>query len=419
MTVTVDYGERSLAVPFPPGVEADVIVPSYPPAAEDGKQAVRRALESPIGCAPLAELARAKGSAVIVVPDGTRPLPLPVVLPPLLETVASAIPPERITILFATGMHRPVQEEEARRLLGEAVFRRFPWRSHDAEDTEELGRTERGTPIALSRTYLAHDLRVVVGLVEPHILAGFSGGRKLIAPGVIAIGSMPILHGPDIIGHEKARIGILDGNPFHQEALAIARAAQVDFALNVTLAEKRQVAGVFGGDVDRAHREACDELVRYVRRTTQTRYDLVITSGGGAPLDRTFYQSVKGICTSIPLAKREGPVLLAASCSHGWGSEPFTTLLAKVADLRSFLRWAKEPGAFSRDQWMVQHLREAEEEVSVRVYSEGLERDQARAYGVTTVDSLEEGIAAALEGIEHPAVALLPHGPYTWAHTAA
>jgi nickel-dependent lactate racemase len=419
MNVTVDYGDRSLAVPLPPGVEGEVIVPSYPPPAADATEAVRLSFEQPIDSPSLASLARAKGSAVIVVPDGTRPLPLPVVLSPLLETIAREIPPERITILFATGMHRPVEAEEARRLLGDGIFRRHAWRSHHPEDVETIGRTERGTPIALSRTYLAHELRIVVGLVEPHILAGFSGGRKLIAPGVVSIGSMPILHGPDIIGHEKARIGILDENPFHQEALAIARAAKVDFAVNVILAEGRRVAGVFGGDVDRSHRRACDELVRYVRRTTGTRYDLVVSSGGGAPLDKTFYQSVKGIATSLPITKRGGTVLLAASCSEGWGSGPFTTLLEQATDLESFLRWAKEPGAFLRDQWMVQHLREAEEDVSVLVYSESLDRDRALAYGVAAVDSMEEGIAAALEGIDHPSVAILPRGPYTWAQARA
>jgi nickel-dependent lactate racemase len=415
MIVEVAYGNGRLGVPLPENVSADVIASCEPAALPDPRAAILEALERPIGAPPLADLAKGRASAVLLVPDGTRPIPLPLVLPPILETLEATIPRERITVIFATGMHRPVEDDEARRMLGEDLARSVVWRSHDCESTRTIGKTPRGTPIALNETYLDADLRIAVGLVEPHLLAGFSGGRKLVAPGIIGIEAMPILHGHEIIGHRKARVGILDLNPFHEESLAIARASGLDFAINVTIGEGRALAGVYAGEVDRSHRAASAALEGSVRSPAAGGRDLVITCGGGAPLDATFYQSVKGISGAEPLVRKGGAVLLCASCRAGWGSEMFTSLLGETPDLDSFLAWAKRPGSFRKDQWMVQHLREAMENLDVYLYSEGLDADRARSFGLRPVRSAEEAVSAALGGLREPSVAVIPRGPYTWA----
>lgn len=414
MRATVEYGKKQIEFDLPPGTECAVVEPATPPAIEDPEEAIRKTILSPDGTNPLARLAEGRESAVIVVPDATRPLHLRSVLPPILETVTAAVPAKRVTILFATGMHRPVTRDEAISLLGPQIESAIHSVSHDPEDVESIGTTGRGTPMLLNRGYLAHDLRIIIGLVEPHLLAGFSGGRKLIAPGIVGLDAMPVLHGPDIIGHPKTRVGILNENPFHREAMEIATAARVDFAVHVVNGKARLPAGLFAGDLDHSYREACRFLTASTRRETGGDLDLVVTSGGGAPLDRTFYQSVKGIVTAESIVKPGGTVLLAASCEEGWGSEPFTGLLGTVPNLPSFLEWSRRPGSFRLDQWMVQHLREAMENLSVSLYSGNLEEKRAESYGILPVRSIEHGIASALDGIENPRMAVLPEGPYTW-----
>jgi nickel-dependent lactate racemase len=415
MEARVAYGPGSLSLKLPAGVAPDILDAEEPLPLADPAHAIAAALASPIDSPPLADLAEGRSSAVILVPDATRPLPLSVILPPILESLETSIPRDKIVVLFATGMHRPVREEEAARLLGDDLARAVRWTSHDCEKARTIGRAPRGTPIALNEVLLAADLRVAIGLVEPHLLAGFSGGRKLVAPGVIGLEAMPVLHGPEIIGHPKARAGILDGNPFHEEALAIARAAGLDFAVNVTIGEGRKIAGVWAGEIDRSHRAASSALERSARVSAEGERDLVITSGGGAPLDATFYQSVKGIVGAEPLARERGAVLLCASCGEGWGSESFVSLLEEARDLSSFLAWAARPGSFRKDQWMVQHLREAMEKVEVYLFSEHLDAERARAFGLRPVASPEEGIEKALAGVSEPSVAVIPRGPYTWA----
>ncbi|MFH1279942.1 MAG: nickel-dependent lactate racemase [Candidatus Eisenbacteria bacterium] len=413
MNVRLAYGTGMIDVLLPPGVTADVIESKETDPLSDPSSAIAAALANPIESAPLGELAAGKKTAVFSVPDATRPIPLPAILPALLEAITPSIPKEKVLVLFATGMHRPVTEEEARCLLGETLASELRWESHDPARTRNLGVTDRGAAIDVDERFLDADLRIAVGLVEPHLLAGFSGGRKLVGPGLVSMETMRVLHGPGIVGHEKARAGVLDGNPMHSEALAIARASGLHFTVNVTIGKGRRLSGVFAGEPDLSHRAACEAVTR-TGRTDRGGRDLVITSGGGAPLDATFYQSVKGIVGAEALVKPGGAILLCASCDEGWGSESFLSLLTEAPDLDSFLAWASKEGNFRRDQWMVQHLREAMRGKRIYVYSEHLHRSTASILGLTPVDSPAAGIDAAIHGSANPSVAVIPNGPYTW-----
>jgi nickel-dependent lactate racemase len=184
--------------------------------------------------------------------------------------------------------------------------------------------------------------------------------------------------------------------------------------VNVTIGKRRGISGVFAGDFDASHRAACAALERSARAVTRGERDLVVTCGGGAPLDSTFYQSVKGICGAESLVRKGGAVLLCASCREGWGSEPFASLLAEVPDLESFLAWARKPGAFRKDQWMVQHLREAMEGLEVHLFSENLDPDRARFFGLQPAPSPEEAIDSCMKRMRDASVAAIPRGPYTW-----
>ncbi len=415
MNIELAYGEGRLPIHLPEGIEATAIGGREADPAADPRRAIEESLSGPIDSPPIEECASGRSSAVISVPDATRPIPLDVILPPVLERIESNIPREKILVLFATGMHRPVTAGEAVRLLGEEIAREYRWESHDPDRTRTIGITARGTSMDVYERFLDAELRVAVGLVEPHLLAGYSGGRKLVAPGLVSLETMRVLHGPEIVGHGKARTGVLDGNPMHEEALEIALAAGIHFTLNVTLGRGRAISGVFAGDVDASHRMACEVLAERAKVRTVGERDLVITCGGGAPLDATFYQSVKGIAGAAPLVKEGGSILLCASCNEGWGSDHFLSLLKDTPDLPSFLEWASREGNFRKDQWMVQHLREAMQGRRVYVYSEHLDRITTSILGLTPVESADQGIDAALHGSANPSVTVIPDGPYTWA----
>ena len=415
MSIGLAYGEGRLPIHLPERFEATIVEGRETDPVADLRRAIEESLSAPIGSPPIEELASGRSSAVISVPDATRPIPLDLILPPILERIESNIPREKILVLFATGMHRPVTAGEAVRLLGEKIAGGYRCESHDPDRTRTLGVTARGTSMDVDELFLDAELRVAVGLVEPHLLAGYSGGRKLVAPGLVSLETMRVLHGPAIVGHGKARTGVLDGNPMHEEALEIASAAGLHFTLNVTLGRGRAISGLFAGDVDASHRMACEALAERAMVRTAGGRDLVITCGGGAPLDATFYQSVKGIVGAAPLVKEGGSILLCASCDEGWGSDYFISLLKETPDLPSFLAWASKEGNFRRDQWMVQHLREAMQGRRVYVWSENLDRITASILGLTPVESADDGIDAALHGSANPSVAVIPDGPYTWA----
>ncbi len=414
MDYSISFGSGSLQFALPREIAATVIEPRYPPALVDPEEELTRSIRAPIGCGPLASLAAGRQSAVIVIPDGTRPLPLPPILGPLIGELVPHIPAEKITLLFATGMHRPVTPEETERLLGAELDSKITVVSHDPGDVQTVGMSPGGTPVSLDRRYLEADLRLVVGLVEPHLLAGFSGGRKMIAPGIIGLNAMPTLHGPYLIGHHDSIAGKLEGNPFHEEIEAIARMARVDFAVNGIIDHQQRLTGLFSGDIFQSHRAAADWYRKCSLVRVDRRWPLAITSGGGAPLDATLYQSIKGVVAALALLEPGGTVLLAASCDEGWGSDSFVSLLEEFNSLESFLQWANLPGSFRSDQWMAQHFLEAKEECRILLLSTRSGGKRPGSFGISTIDAMDEGVRSIIGETRAREIAILPQGPYTW-----
>ncbi len=414
MKQTVSFGKGDVEFLLPEGVRADRIEPRYPPPLDDPEGAVDESLKRPIGSPPLSELAEGRRSAVIVVPDGTRPLPLPPIVGPIVRRLTEFIAPEKITVLFATGMHRPVGEEEAKRLLGAGLDPRVQVRSHDPADVDLVGTTDSGIPASLNRRYLRSDLRIVAGLVEPHLLAGFSGGRKMIAPGIIGLDAMPLLHGPHLIGHHESKAGKLEGNPFHEEIAEIAAMGRVDFAVNGMIDAHHRLSGVFSGELTESHDAASNWCRGQSLVQVDRKWPVVVTSGGGAPLDATLYQSIKGVAAALPLLEEGGTVILAASCSEGWGSDTFVSLLEEFGRLEDFLAWANRPGSFRLDQWMAQHFLEAKEECRIVLYTLIADGDRPRSFGIDVTGNIHDAIQTALRRTGSSRIVVLPRGPYTW-----
>lgn len=405
-------GKERLPLDPPPGaviLEMKDLEPLADPAS-----AVREALEAPIASPPLEEIARGKKSACVVVSDITRPVPNPVILPPLLEALERAgIPRAGITILVATGNHRPNEGEELEGLLGKETARSYRVlnnKSRQAADFREVDRID-GCPVEIHQAYLEAELKILTGLVEPHFYAGYSGGAKAIVPGISSFGTMRFMHSFKMIEHPSVTSCRLEGNPFHQACLQVAEKVGVDFLLNVVIDRERRTAGVFAGHYDRAHLAACTLVERHSVVEVEKPVDLVVTSGGGFPLDATFYQVSKGLTCGSYILEEGGEIFVAAECREGLGSPEFTEILRTYKDREAFNAYFSDPSHFIVDQWCAQNIYQVLDKAGkVHVYSPFLNREDLEFLGIKKVDDPARALADLFA--RHERVAVIPDGPY-------
>ena len=420
MKVEMRYGTGTLPMEIPEVNVVGVleIAESVPLPDENG--AVREAIVRPIASPPLAELAGDRESACIVISDITRPVPNKVILPPLLEVLEeSGIPREKITILIATGIHRPNNTEELETMVGSDIMETYRIVNHFSQKPETqayLGKTENGTPVYINKTYLEADLKITTGLIEPHLMAGYSGGRKAICPGIASVETMKVMHGPELMEHPKSAVGILEGNPFHKEATEIARMAGVDFNLNVAIDKHRSITGIFAGELVESHRVGAAFVEKQAKVTLPAPADAVVVSSAGYPLDSTFYQAIKGLLTAVEIVKQGGSILLVAACSEGIGSKPFTDLIFKTDDLTAFVQGLYNPANFVIDQWQLEELAKVARKADIYFYTDGIPYHQRAKLFVHPLKTPQEGIQEILDRYGADAqIAVIPEGPYVLA----
>ncbi len=420
MKVEMRYGTGTLPMEIPEVNVVGVleIAESVPLPDENG--AVREAIARPIASPPLAELAGDRESACIVISDITRPVPNKVILPPLLEVLEeSGIPREKITILIATGIHRPNNTEELETMVGSDIMETYRIVNHFSQKPETqayLGKTENGTPVYINKTYLEADLKITTGLIEPHLMAGYSGGRKAICPGIASVETMKVMHGPELMEHPKSAVGILEGNPFHKEATEIARMAGVDFNLNVAIDKHRSITGIFAGELVESHRVGAAFVEKQAKVTLPAPADAVVVSSAGYPLDSTFYQAIKGLLTAVEIVKQGGSILLVAACSEGIGSKPFTDLIFKTDDLTAFVQGLYNPANFVIDQWQLEELAKVARKADIYFYTDGIPYHQRAKLFVHPLKTPQEGIQEILDRYGADAqIAVIPEGPYVLA----
>jgi len=419
MDLHLDYGRTGLTVCVPDGLHISVIEPSKGTPVPDPAAAVEQALQRPIRSQALGELARGRRDAVVVISDKTRPVPNGIVLPPILHTLeAAGIARERIEILVATGLHRPNTAAELVEMTSADLVGRYRFRNHVARNAGEhvyLGRTARGTAIWLDRGFVAADLKIVTGLIEPHLMAGYSGGRKGVAPGLAGVETMRSAHGPAML-EDNVGPGIIDGNPFHEDLLEIVRRVGVDFLVDVAIDRARRLTGVFAGDIERAHATGAAAVEQLVRVDLPVAADIVITSAGGYPLDGTFYQSIKGLVGALNVVRRGGTIILAAALGEGVGSQDFQELLRAANGNDAFMARITSPGFFRIDQWMVQHLCQVLRKAEAVVVTHGVPPEVLRTLWVTPGETVEAALERALVRHGRTAhIAVMPQGPYVLA----
>jgi len=421
MELRLRYGRQGLQVSLPDRNVRHVLRMNDLPVLPDPAGAVREALADPIASPPLAELARGRRDAVIVVSDITRPVPNALLLPPLLDTLAQAgLPPDRVTILNATGLHRGNTEAELAEMLGpEAMASGCRIVNHEARDEAShvnLGVTPRGLPVLVDRRYVEADLKILTGLIEPHLMAGYSGGRKAICPGLCAVKTVMTWHSPRMLDPDEARAGNLWQNPVHEEALAVAdMAGGANLIVNVVLNEARELTGVFAGDMRAAHVAGMELAERQTKVVLAEPVDIVVTTSAGYPLDLTFYQGVKGMIGALPIVKPGGSIIVAQENAEGIGGPEFTELILGQGSLDGFMEDAFAGRRCCIDQWQLQEMHKACRQATVYSVS-SLPAETQRRLFVEPAASVEAAVAHAL-AIHGPdaTIAVIPEGPYVLA----
>lgn len=416
MRVKLDYGRTGLEVNLPDHTIGPLEIRSATPLA-DPAAAIATALARPIGAAPLADLARGRRSACVVICDITRPVPNRLILPPLLRTLEDAgISRQNIIILVATGLHRPNEGAELEEMVGPDIMANYRIENHRGKVLEEhgfLGTTPRGVPMWIDRRYLQADLKITTGLIEPHLMAGYSGGRKVICPGIAGLETVKVWHGPDFLEHPNAAPGCLVGNPVHEENTYIAKQAGCDFIVNVCLDGERRITWVGAGDMEKAWEEGVRFCSSVVEVKLPEPVDVVVTSCAGYPLDTTWYQAVKGLTGAAPIVKRGGTIVLAASLTEGVGSPEFQHLLADNPDLPRFKQRILGKDYFVMDQWQLEELANVLEHCKVKVVTDGLTPETLKTCHVEAASSVEQAVEDALREYGAGAtVAVIPKGPY-------
>jgi nickel-dependent lactate racemase len=423
MRVKLEYGTTGLHVDLPDERIVRTLKYKDAPPLPNPAASLRACLERPNGTPPLAELARGRTSACIVICDITRPVPNEMMLTPMLEILEQAgIPRNRITILVATGLHRPNEGAELVEMVGQRIVDNYTIVNHHGKELSEhtyLGDSPRGVPIWIDSRYVEADLKITTGLIEPHLMAGFSGGRKLICPGIAALETVKVWHSPMFLEHPNADCGILDGNPVHEENTWIGRHTGCDFIANVVIDAERRPLKFVAGDMVEAFHEGVDFVRSVVRDTVTEPVDVVVTSSAGYPLDTTFYQAIKGLTGALPIVKQGGTIIMAASLSEGIGSPEFQQLFRENETIHSFHQRILGKDYFVMDQWQLEELAKVCRKVKVKIISDGLDRATLESLFVDTAPSIEQAVADSLaEYGDDARIAVIPKGPYVLAQVA-
>jgi nickel-dependent lactate racemase len=417
MRVRLAYGESGLDIEVDRRA-ATVVQPVHHAAAPDQRAAVRTALRMPVAGPPLRERVRRGQTVAISACDGTRPQPRRLMIPAVLAELDGVIDLDDVVVLVATGTHRGNSAAELRQMFGDEVVDSVRIVNHDARDRQGLtwlGVHGDGVPVWLNREWAEADVRITTGFVEPHFFAGFSGGPKLVAPGLAGLDTVLVLHDAARIGDPRATWGITHGNPVHDDVRAIAAATGVTFACDVVLNRDKDIVEAFGGDLAPMHAAATAAAKRMAMRSVPGPFDVVVTTNSGFPLDQNLYQSVKGMSAGFQVVRPGGMIICAAECRDGFPDHgSYREVLASAASPQELLARIRNREHTVPDQWQVQVQARIQSSSRVVMHTSHLsDAELATAHLEQTADisaTLAEALAAAGRKAR---VCVLPEGPQT------
>ncbi|MDD7652967.1 MAG: nickel-dependent lactate racemase [Candidatus Faecousia sp.] len=375
---------------------------------------VEEALDNPIGTPPLRELAVGKNRVVIVTSDHTRAVPSKLTLPILLREIRAGNPQADITILIATGLHRPTTEAEQRRMFGDAIVDHEKIVVNEAfkdEDFSYVRTLPSGAELWVNKVALDCDLLITEGFIEPHFFAGFSGGRKSILPGICNAATVNENHSYKAISSPYATTGVLEHNPIHEDMVCAARAVNVQFILNVALNGEKKVIAAFAGDLEEAHARGV-AFVRELAQCPGITGDIVVTSNGGYPLDQNLYQSPKAVATAEACCVDGGVIIMCASCFDGMGGTHFEKLIVRgtVDEIDEYLSKIP-PKETIAEQWCAQIYSRILKKHKVILVTTYLDHELVRKANMIPASSPDEALAMAYEIMGKDArVVVIPDG---------
>jgi len=419
MHIKMHYGKTGLPLDLPDDWDITVIRKKPMPILHNPVKTLKEIFEHPTSVKPLAELASGRRNACILICDITRPVPNEVILPTLIQLlVSSGMKPTDIRVLVATGLHRPNEGEELREVVGsDWVLETVKVENHFArrdEDHTDLGSTRHGTPVKLDRRFVEADLRIVVGLVEPHFMAGYSGGRKVITPGIAHRDTITSIHAAGMLEQKGIENCVIDENPLHQELVEIARMVGECYAVNVVIDEARQISFVNFGDIEKSHREAVSFVRPFAEVPVAQKFKTVITSGAGYPLDKNYYQTVKGMVAALDILEPGGNLFIVSECSEGIGSPEYATCQRRLIDVgpEAFMEQILPKTKADIDEWETEMQLKVAKVGKIHLYSGCLCDVDKQLTGVVHIDSLVEAIQQSVNIFRDKRVAIIPEGPY-------
>lgn len=420
MRVRMAYGTSGFEVGVPD--DATVVRPAHAPAAADPGAVLARALREPVAGPPLRARVPAGSRVAVSICDYTRAQPRRAMVLALLAELEGLVDDADVTVLVATGTHRGNTAAELSEMLGDDLLERLEVVNHDARDAASLawvGTLGDGVPVWLNRRWVEADVRITTGFVEPHFFAGFSGGPKLVAPGLAGLDTVLTLHDARRIGDPRATWAVCEGNPVHDDVRAIAAATDVTYGFDVVLdADQREVTA-FGGDVLAMHEAARDHVRATAMVAVPDRFDVVVTSGSGFPLDQNLYQAVKGLSAADSVVREGGLVVGVAECRDGWPDHgDFRAELAAAPTPQALLDQIAARSTTVPDQWQVQVLARVLVRARVAVHADGLDAAALESAGLEAAPDVDALVAAEVERVAREegraaTVCVLPEGPQT------
>lgn len=415
MKIKLAYGENGLTVDLPDAITT-VIQPSHCNGLEDEKAALWHCLNKPINAPPLRHWANSKSKICITFTDITRATPNNRLIPWLLEYL-SFVPKKNITLLNSLGSHRPNTKEELERMLTPYVVNNYKVVHNDPENPEahvKVGSLKNGAPAFISKHVVEADLRIVTGFIEPHFFAGFSGGPKGILPGAAYIETIMENHRAENIASPNATFGITEGNPIWEEMRDVAMKVGPSFLINVTLNDERKITGIFAGDVIEAHKKGAEFVKKSAMQPVKQKYDIVITTNSGYPLDLNLYQGVKGMSAAARIVKEGGTIILACECRDGIPyNSSYEKMLKEGSTPDELLNNILNSKATRPDQWQVQIQAQIQKKARVYLYS-SLSDEHIKNAHLIPCRNIEKTVAEILASKNGDAkIAVLPQGPLT------
>ena len=414
MQTKIPYHKTQMPIEIPDENFVCSLVANHIKISDTEQEIVERALDNPIGSKSLEELVTGKKSMVIISSDHTRPVPSRVTMPIILRRIRAANPDIKITILIATGFHRPTTTEELIERYGEEIVAKENIVVHRSRDDEmaDLGILPSGGKLLLNKVAIDTELLIAEGFIEAHFFAGFSGGRKAILPGIASATTIMANHCSEFIASPNARTGVLEDNPIHRDMLFAAAQAKLAFILNVVIDANKKVIAAFAGDSDKAHVEGC-KFVLNMSQVKKNPTDIVITTNGGYPLDQNIYQAVKGMTAAESNCKEGGVIIMVAGLSDGHGGESFCKMVTEAQTPQNLLEeFSRIPRNETKpDQWEAQILCRILSKYKVIMVTDLCPAEMIRAMHMEHAKTFDAALSRAFElRGKNATVSVIPDG---------